>query len=213
MPQHTPKPPLILPNEKLPAIPATTKEPHHNSRIKRRQLKPLDQLNLCTNKSSGQYIHDKRPELYRRIVSMLAAPEHSFRDITKATGISWPTLRAIYEREAPSIDEERAILRKKYARLERLLIERVEQHAEQDDMKARDYIFGISVVHDKRALLSGEATSHNLNYNVTAAVDIAGEFNKLHDAIVAKAEEATTPLPSEPLRAVRDSEPPQTDST
>jgi hypothetical protein len=54
-------------------------------------------------------------------------------------------------------------------------------------MKPRDAIFGVSVLANQWALLTGSATSHNLNVNLDAKpIDIAGQFEKLHAAIEAK---------------------------
>jgi hypothetical protein len=84
------------------------------------------------------------------------------------------------------------------ARTYRKLVERVEDTA--DHMKPRDAIFGVSVLHDKLALLTGQATSHNLSVNVqTTPVDIAAQFAKLHAQIeekAAKVMEKKTNLPS-----------------
>jgi len=170
--------------DKLPHIPPPLKKQHPNARhAKRLQLKSVESLGNWINKSSGQYIHDQKPELYKRIVAMLASPEFSFKDIREATGITWPTIRAIYEREPEAIKGERKRLCRQYARLERLLLERVEEHAVKDTVSDRDALFGISVARHSQQLLTGEATSHNLTMSVNATVDIAGEFAKLHETI------------------------------
>jgi hypothetical protein len=171
--------------------PVTLRVPHPNSRVFK---KALSKKPPSINTSSGEYVRKRNPQLYERIVRMLASPDYSFHDISKATNIGWPTLRAIYERNAQPIEQQREILKRKLARTYRKLIERVEDTA--DHMRPRDAIFGVSVIHDKLALLSGEATSHNINLNVNAeAVNIAAQFEKLHKAIREKAAGAHSQAP------------------
>jgi hypothetical protein len=163
----------------------TLKLPHPNSRIYR--PKP------AKTRNNGNNIRKAKPELYNRTVDMLASPDYSFQDIMDDTGLSWHTVRGIYEAQRQTIDQKRAILAQKTARTLRRLVEHVEDLV--PDMSARDSIFGVSVLHDKWALLTGSATSHALNINVNATpVDIAAKFAALHAQIDNKVDDPKTNL-------------------
>jgi hypothetical protein len=142
----------------------------------------------CFAACNGEYALKYRPKSYAKAVKMLADPAYTFRDIAKATGFHYRTLRAIMEREQVPIEKQKQILRRQYSRTLRRLADRVEDTA--DRMKPRDAIFGISVLSDKLALLTGSPTSHALNLNVNASVDVVAQFRKLHKAIEEKANKA-----------------------
>jgi hypothetical protein len=145
----------------------------------------------CIAQSSGELIRTKKPALYRKVVKMLASPEYSFADISRSTKLSWPTIRAIYHAQSATIEEQRKYLAKKIERTTRQLVDRVSETASY--MKPRDAIFGVSVLANQWALLTGSATSHNLNVNLDAKpIDIAGQFEKLHAAIEAKSTPSET---------------------
>jgi hypothetical protein len=160
--------------------------PHKNSRTAKRDKDWRDSTKpACIAKSSGEYIRTKKPALYRKVVKMLASPEYSFADISRSTKLGWPTIRAIYHAQSATIEEQRKYLAKKIERTTRQLVDRVSETASW--MKPRDAIFGVSVLANQWALLTGSATSHNLNVNLDAKpIDIAGQFEKLHAAIEAK---------------------------
>jgi len=179
----------------------TLKLPHHNSR-NGGNLKAWHntQKPKCIAASSGEYVRTKKPKVYARVVRMLSSPEYSFKDISTETHLSWSTIRAIYEREAPTIQKQREVLTKKVGRTLRHLVEHCEDIV--PEMTPRDAIFGVSVFSNQFHLLTGAATSHNVNLNIAAKpVDIAGQFAKLHaqiDAVVdAKTNLSNTDLPSD----------------
>jgi hypothetical protein len=137
-------------------------------------------------RQNGELIRRTKPALYLKAVQLLACPEHSFRSVARETGLGLSTLRGIYVAQATTIDEKRALLAKKAEAAIRSLIERVQDTA--DDMKPRDAIFGVSVLANQWHLLTGSATSHAVNINIAGkSIDIAGQFDKLHAAIDAKA--------------------------
>jgi hypothetical protein len=109
---------------------------------------------------------------------MLADPANTIEQVTNETGLAYDTLRAIYEREQIPIDAQRQLLALKISHRLRRLVERVEESA--PTMKPRDAVFGVSVFTDKLQLLTSSATSHSLNFNVNASVDLVAQFEKLH---------------------------------
>ena len=160
-----------------------------NPAFARRVTKKPGFLAAC----NANYAQRSRPRRYKQAVLMLANPAYSLKDIERRTGFHYHTLRAITEKEQTSIEQQKYILKRQYARTLRRLADRVEDQA--PHMKARDAIFGVSVFSERLALLSGDATSHNLNVNVNA-VDIAGNFQKLHDRITAAQPKPKGTLPT-----------------
>jgi hypothetical protein len=151
--------------------------PHPNSRG--RNGKALSKGANWLNRSSGRFVKEHKPTIYRRAVAMLASPDYSFHDISKATRLSWPTLRAIYEAEIGSIEQRKSLLAQQYSRTLRKLADRVEDTA--DTMEPREAILGISVLQDKLNILTGSPTSTNLNLNLNATpTNIAAHFDQMH---------------------------------
>jgi hypothetical protein len=127
---------------------------------------------------NGTIVKRRSPATYAKVIAMLTSAQYNLTDIAKATGIHVDTIRGIYRAQRIPIDEQRAILTSKIGATLRNLIERVDQKA--STMKPRDAIFGVSVLSNQWNLLTGAATSHNLNVNVAATpVDLAGQFAAL----------------------------------
>jgi hypothetical protein len=149
-------------------------------------IPPRGSKNQPKHRHNGEQIRKNKPALYLKAVHLLACPEHSFRSVARETGLDMSTLRGIYLAQATTIDEKRAMLARKAEACLRSLIERVQDTA--DEMKPRDAIFGVSVLANQWHLLTGSATSHAVNINIAGkSIDIAGQFDKLHAAIDAKA--------------------------
>jgi len=172
---------------RLKPLPPPKRLAHANSRA----YKPI-KPNKCRLIDTGAYIEKQSPEIYQQILQMLADDSISFKDIKEATGVTWPTLRAIYEREAPTIDKQRTLLLSKVSRTLRGLVEHVEDQI--PFMRPRDAIFGVSVFADKQELLSGNPTQRTINFNVGSAqaIDLVNEFRKYHEAVSEKIANATT---------------------
>jgi hypothetical protein len=169
-----------------PALPVSRKPPELKSKTHRYP--------------NGEYIRRSRPAVYAKVVAMLSSAQYSMAQIAKEARIDYVTVCGIYETQKQTIEEQRAIITAKVGRTMRKLIERVEEKA--DTMRPRDAIFGVSVFANQWALLTGAATAHNLNVNIsTDPVNIAAQFDKLHAAIQEKAASVTAaanPIPQEP---------------
>src|SRR5215471_3714477 len=139
---------------------------------------------------TGERLKMLRPETYRRVVELLAEPrEHvSIREICRQCHVTDDTVKAVEQREAMSIAARKEALMIQAARIAKLAYDRVEDQI--DSAPLHQAVVTAGVFTDKFQLLSGDVTARleNFNFNVKP-VDIAGEFQKLHDAIRAKAKQ------------------------
>ena len=113
--------------------------------------------------------------------------EHvSYREICRQCHVTDDTVKAVERREAISIATRKEALMVQAARIAKRAYDRVED--EIDSAPLPQAVVTAGVFTDKLQLLSGDVTSRLLSVNVHAdAVDLVAQFNKLHDAIRAKA--------------------------
>jgi hypothetical protein len=147
-----------------------------------------------SGKRKGNYTGERlkvlRPETYRRVVELLAEPrEHvSIREICRQCHVTDDTVKAVERREAISIAGRKQELAVQAARIAKRAYDRVEDQI--DTATLPQAVVTSGVFTDKLHLLSGDAAARPmLNVNIQP-VDIVGQFQKLHDAIQAKAEQA-----------------------
>jgi hypothetical protein len=137
---------------------------------------------------TGERLKMLRPEIYRRVVELLAEPrEHvSIREICRQCHVTDDTVRAVEKREAVPIAARKQALMVQAARIAKLAYDRVEDQI--DTAPLPQAVVTAGVFTDKFQLLSGDATARleNFNFNMKP-VDIVAEFQKLHDAIREKA--------------------------
>ena len=137
---------------------------------------------------TGERLKALRPETYRKVVELLAEPrEHvSYREICRQCHVTDDTVKAVERREAISIATRKEALMVQPARIAKRAYDRVEDQI--DSAPLPQAVVTAGVFTDKLQLLSGDVTSRLLSVNVHAdAVDLVAQFNKLHDAIRAKA--------------------------
>jgi hypothetical protein len=146
-------------------------------------------------KSKGNYTGERlkvlRPETYRRVVRLLAEPrEHvSIREICRQCHVTDDTVKAVEKREAISIAARKQALMVQAARIAKLAYDRVEDQI--DSAPLPQAVVTAGVFTDKFQLLSGDATAHAFNVNLKLErVDLVAKFNRLHEALAAKADEA-----------------------
>src|SRR5439155_21189516 len=151
---------------------------------------PLSQPNGAKPKGNytGERLKALRPETYRRVVELLAEPrEHvSIREICRQCHVTDDTVKAVEKREAIPIATRKEALMVQAARIAKRAYDRVEDQI--DSAPLPEAVVTAGVFTDKLQLLSGDVTSRLLSVDVHAdAVDLVAQFNKLHDAIRAKA--------------------------
>jgi hypothetical protein len=123
-------------------------------------------------------------------VELLAEPrEHvSIREICRQCHVTDDTVKAVEKREAMSIAARKQELAVQAARIAKLAYDRVEDQI--DTAPLPQAVVTAGVFTDKFQLLTADATPlQNFNVNIRR-VDVAAHFQKLHDAIRAKAEQA-----------------------
>jgi hypothetical protein len=100
------------------------------------------------------------------------------------------TVKAVEKREAIPIAARKEALMVQAARIAKLAYDRVEDQI--DTAPLPQAVVTAGVFTDKLQLLSGDATARleNFNFNMKP-VDLVAEFQKFHDAIEAKAKQAT----------------------
>jgi hypothetical protein len=153
-------------------------------------LSPPDQPRKKGN-YTGERLKMLRPEIYRRVVELLAEPrEHvSIREICRQCHVTDDTVRAVEKREAIPIAARKQALMVQAARIAKLAYDRVEDQI--DTAPLPQAVVTAGVFTDKLQLLSGDATARLENFNLNMKpVDIAAEWNKFHEAILAKAKQA-----------------------
>src|SRR5215471_4943909 len=137
---------------------------------------------------TGERLKMLRPEIYRRVVELLAEPrEHvSIREICRQCHVTDDTVKAVEKREAIPIAARKEALMIQAARIAKLAYDRVEDQI--DTAPLPQAVVTAGVFTDKFQLLSGDATARleNFNFNMKP-VDIAREWNKFHEAILEKA--------------------------
>jgi len=137
---------------------------------------------------TGERLKMLRPEIYRRVVELLAEPrEHvSYREICRRCHVTDDTVKAVEKREAIPIAARKQALMVQAARIAKLAYDRVEDQI--DSAPLPQAVVTAGVFTDKFQLLSGDATARleNFNFNIKP-VDIVGEWKKFHEAILAKA--------------------------
>jgi hypothetical protein len=157
--------------------------PHVQSELQRAQSKPKGNY-------TGERLKVLRPEIYRRVVELLAEPrEHvSIREICRQCHVTDDTVKAVEKREAISIAARKEALMVQAARIAKRAYDRVEDQI--DTAPLPQAVVAAGVFTEKLQLLSGDPTARILSLNVhTRRVDIVAEFNKLHDAIEARAKQ------------------------
>src|SRR4030095_14387558 len=136
---------------------------------------------------TGERLKTLRPEIYRRVVELLAEPrEHvSISEICRRCHVTDDTVKAVEKREAIPIAARKKALMVQAARIAKLAYDRVEDQIESAPLPQAVVTAGVFT--DKLQLLSGDATAHafNLNVNVERG-DIVAQFEKLHAAIRAR---------------------------
>ena len=137
---------------------------------------------------TGERFKMLRPEIYRCVVALLAEPrEHvSIREICRQCHVTDDTVRAVEKREAIPIAARKQALMIHAARIAKLAYDRVEDQI--DSAPLPQAVVTAGVFTDKFQLLSGDATARLENFNMTP-VDIVAEWNKFHEAILAKAKQ------------------------
>jgi hypothetical protein len=140
------------------------------------------------SKRKGNYTGERlkllRPEIYRRVVRLLAEPrEHvSIREICRLCHVTDDTVKAVEKREAIPIAARKQDLAVQAARIAKLAYDRVEDQI--DTAPLPQAVVTAGVFTDKLQLLSGDANARLVNWNVNIQpVDIAAQFEKLHAAI------------------------------
>ena len=96
-----------------------------------------------------------RPKTYRKIVHLLADPNWSAIQISKACRVSEHTVRAIREREAKTIAERKKTLAAMLASVAELGAGRMEETI--GKAKLRDAAIGTGIAVDKMLALTGQA--------------------------------------------------------
>jgi predicted Zn-ribbon and HTH transcriptional regulator len=151
---------------------------------------PVSQLD--GGKSKGNYTGERlkllRPETYRRVVELLAEPrEHvSIREICRQCHVTDDTVKAVEKREAISIAARKEALMVQAARIAKLAYDRVEDQI--DTAPLPQAVVTAGVFTDKFQLLSVDATARLQSFNLNMKpVDLVAEWNKFHEAILAKA--------------------------
>jgi hypothetical protein len=143
-------------------------------------------------KPKGNYTGERlkllRPEIYRRVVELLAEPrEHvSIREICRQCHVTDDTVRAVEKREAVPIAARKEALMVQAARIAKLAYDRVEDQI--DTAPLPQAVVTAGVFTDKLQLLSGDAAAHAFNLNLKVEpVNIVEHFERLHAAIREKA--------------------------
>ena len=139
---------------------------------------------------TGQRLKALRPQIYRRVVELLAEPrEHiSIREICRQCHVTDDTVKAVEKREAIPIAARKQELAVQAARIAKLAYDRVEDQIGTAPLPQAVVTAGVFT--DKFQLLSGDATARLQSFNLNLKpVDVAGEWQKLHAAIVEKAKE------------------------
>jgi len=137
---------------------------------------------------TGQRLRVIRPDTYRRVLELLAEPREQvpYDHICRLLRVSEHTVKAIEKTETASIAERKERLLRQALRIAGKAADRIEDQVDGANITQATVAFGVAT--EKMLLLSGDPTSRSLNFNVHAdAVDLVAEFNKLHDAIRAKA--------------------------
>ena len=139
---------------------------------------------------TGERLKALRPQTYRRIVELLAEPrEHvSIREICRQCHVTDDTVKAVERREAIPIAARKQELAVQAARIAKLAYDRVEDQI--DTAPLPQAVVTAGVFTDKLHLLSGDATARPMLSVNIQPVDLVARFEKLHDAIRAKAEQA-----------------------
>jgi hypothetical protein len=153
------------------------------SRSEREQFKPRGRF-------TGQRLKLLRPETYRQAVELLAEPrvQVPYDHICRLLRVSEHTLKAIEKAESASIAERKQRLLAKALRIANKAADRIEDQIDGANITQATVAFGVAT--DKFQLLFGDATARLENFNLNMKpVDIAAEFEKLHDAIRAKAKQ------------------------
>jgi hypothetical protein len=152
------------------------------------------QLTQDTRKPRGNYTGERlkilRPEIYRRVVELLAEPrEHvSIREICRQCHVTDDTVKAVEKREAIPIAARKEALMVQAARIAKLAYDRVEDQI--DSAPLPQAVVTAGVFTDKFQLLSGDATARLENWNLNMnPVNLVAEWNKLHEAMRAKAKQ------------------------
>jgi len=152
----------------------------------------LSQPNLSRPKGkyTGERLLRERPRVYNEVVRLLAEPrEHvSYREICRRCHVTDDTVKAVEKREAIPIAARKEQLMVQAARIAKLAYDRVEDQI--DSAPLPQAVVTAGVFTDKFQLLSGDVTGRlmNLNMNIQP-VDLVARFEKLHEAIDAKANE------------------------
>ena len=129
---------------------------------------------------TGERLFQRRPDVYRLVVDLLAEPGVSIRQICRAAHVTDGTVQAVCEREGiPMAARKKEILRSITHEL-RLCSERVIEMV--PEMSGKDALIGCGILAEKMQLLSGGATM--ILERLDSAEDIYSTFNRLHQQLV-----------------------------
>jgi hypothetical protein len=154
------------------------------------ELLPQPDSSKRTGNYTGERLKVLRPETYRRVVRLLAEPRKhvSYREICRRCHVTDDTVKAIERREAIPIAARKQELMVQAARIAKLAYDRVEDQI--DSAPLPQAVVTAGVFTDKFQLLSGDVTAHAFNLKLKLEpVDLVAQFNRLHEAIDAKANE------------------------
>jgi hypothetical protein len=116
--------------------------------------------------SSGQYtgelLFKSKPDTYRAVVAALGEGMGT-RQIARAYGVHFSTVRAIREREFAKVQDEKATTAKLLRQFSRMGAERLVE--ELDDIHVDKLPLAIAIAIDKAQLLDGEATARIATIN------------------------------------------------
>jgi hypothetical protein len=151
---------------------------------------PLSERNCPKLKANytGERLLRERPLVYNRVVRLLAEPrEHvSIREICRQCHVTDDTVKAVEKREAIPIAARKQALMIQAARIAKRAYDRVEDQI--DTAPLPQAVVTAGVFTDKFQLLSGDATARLQSFNLNMKpVDLVAEWNKFHEAILAKA--------------------------
>jgi hypothetical protein len=153
-------------------------------------LSPSDQR-LLPKGSRARYTAETvlrtRPKTYRKIVHLLADPNWSAIQISKACRVSEHTVRAIREREAKTIAERKKTLAAMLASVAELGASRMEETIGKASL--RDAAIGTGVAVDKVLALTGQIPCVQIANLIMPTDEERAERRETHarlDAIVAK---------------------------
>ena len=124
------------------------------------------------------------------IITALANGEPISR-IARRLRVGYNTITAIQQIEWAEVSKRKELVLARAARLAAAGFDKLNEEMDAGNIKSALLVPVTGMAIDKVIALSGNATAHPMNLNLKIqSVDIAAQFQKLHDAIRAKAEQA-----------------------